>query len=75
MPPNIAVTADTFFNGPLTKRRGVLLPRPRNQQHARHTGSFTSTTSTLTAAPVNTGTINCRSHTLTIAPAWSTTAR
>ena len=67
----IAVTADTFFNGPVTNT-GAISFRGAISNTLVNAGSFNlNNNATLTAAPVNTGTINADGMTLTVNPDWT----
>ncbi|HXI83200.1 MAG TPA: hypothetical protein VNL17_03820, partial [Verrucomicrobiae bacterium] len=67
----IAVTADTFFNGALTNT-GVMFYQGAISNTLVNSGSFNlNNNATLTAAPVNSGTINVASSKLTVIPDWA----
>ena len=67
----VAVTANTFFNGPVTNL-GAFFFQGAISNNLVNNGSFDlNNNATLTAAPVNNGTINVGSSTLTVVPDWA----
>ena len=68
----MAVTANTFFNGPVTNM-GAMFFQGAISNALVNSGSFNlNNNATLTVAPVNTGTINVDGNdTLTVNPAWA----
>ena len=67
----VAVTANTFFINAVTNT-GAFFMQGAISNTLVNSGSFTlNNNTTLTAAPVNTGTINAGANTLTVTPAWA----
>jgi len=67
----VAVTADTYFNGPVTNT-GAMFYRGAISNTLVNSGSVTlNNNATLTAAPRNTGTLDANGNTLTVTPAWA----
>jgi autotransporter-associated beta strand protein len=67
----VAVTADTFFNGPVTNT-GAFFFQGTFSNALVNSGSFNlNNNATLTSAPVNSGTINVASSKLTVVPDWA----
>ena len=67
----VAVTADTFYNGPITNT-GAMFYQGAISNALVNSGSFNlNNNATLTTAPVNSGTINVASSKLTVIPDWS----
>ncbi len=67
----VAVTANTFFNGPVTNT-GAMFFQGAISNGLVNSGSFNlNNNATLTAAPLNSGTINVAASTLTVNPVWA----
>ena len=67
----VAVTANTFINGVVTNTGGFFFQGAISNALV-NSGSFNlNNNATLTAAPVNTGTIAAGANTLTVNPSWS----
>jgi hypothetical protein len=67
----VAVTANTFFNGPVTNM-GAFFFEGAISNSLVNNGSFNlNNNATLTGAPINNGTINVASSTLTVIPDWA----
>ncbi|MGA2605815.1 MAG: autotransporter-associated beta strand repeat-containing protein [Verrucomicrobiia bacterium] len=67
----VAVTASTYFNGPVTNMAAMFFQGAISNTLVNN-GSFNlNNTATLTAAPVNNGTINVDGMTLSVTPAWA----
>src|SRR5205085_2556393 len=64
-------SADTFFNGPITNT-GAMFFQGAISNALVNRGSFNlNNSATLTAAPINTGTMNLDGVTFTVVPAWA----
>ena len=67
----VAVTANTFFNGPVTNA-GAMFFQGAISNGLVNSGSFNlNNNATLTVAPLNSGTINVAANTLTVNPVWA----